>query len=358
MTILIVSACGGGGGTGSVDGGTTVFNAEVSTLAGMAGTSGLIDGTGSIANFDYPTGIAYDSFSGNLYIAEAGSHRIRKVTVAGVVTGFAGTAGVFGSADGLPENSSFNTPSGIAVDSSNGDVYVADTGRCTIRKISFGGLVSTLAGSAGSCGSTDGTGSAASFSQPIGLTVDLNSNVFVADAGTIRKITPGGVVSTFAGTAGLYDSIDGIGNAARFKSLSGITIDKSTGNLFVADSSDHTIRKITAAGVVTTIAGTPGVRGSTDGISGAAEFSYPGPISFDSSNGNLYLAEGNHTIRKITSTGIVSTLAGTAGLRGSTDAVGAAARFYDARGVTVDSSGNVYVADSYNHTIRKIVISP
>jgi len=242
---------------------------------------------------------------------------------------------------------------GVATDSA-GNVYVADSNN-TIRKITPAGAVSTLAGTPGVAGNADGTGVAARFNSPRGVATDSAGNVYVADSNnnTIRKITPAGAVSTLAGTAGVGGSADDTGAAARFYFPEGVATD-SAGNVYVADSNNNTIRKITPAGVVTTLAGTAGVTGSTDATGAAASFNRPVGVATDSA-GNVYVADSfNDTIRKITPAGAVSTLAGTADVTGSTDATGAAASFNFPQGVATDSAGNVYVADSNNSTIRKI----
>jgi streptogramin lyase len=348
----------------AVDGSGNVYVAEnntirkitpagvVTTLAGTAGSSGSADGTGSAARFYQPWGVAVDG-SGNVYVADSRNHTIRKITPAGVVTTLAGTAGSSGSANGTGSAARFYYPYGVAVDSS-GNVYVADTSNQTIRTITPAGVVTTLAGTAGAYGSADGTGSAARFYYPAGVAVDGSGNVYVADSGsTIRTITPAGVVTTLAGTAGASGSADGTGSAARFNVPKGVAVDGS-GNVYVADTSNHTIRKITPAGGVTTLAGTAGAYGSADGTGSAARFYYPEGVAVDAS-GNVYVADaGNNTIRKITPAGVVTTLAGTARLQGSADGTGSAARFYYPRGVAVDGSGNVYVADTQNSTIRAI----
>jgi streptogramin lyase len=329
----------------------------VTTLAGTALSYGSADGTGSAARFWNPSGVAVDG-SGNVYVADGGNNggnnAIRKITPAGVVTTFAGTAGSYGSADGTGSAARFFWPSGVAVDGS-GNVYVADSSNSTVRKITPAGVVTTLAGTAGASGSADGTGSAARFYSPRGVAVDGSGNVYVADSQnhTIRTITPAGVVTTLAGTAGSSGSADGTGSAARFDYPEGVAVDGS-GNVYVADYNNHTIRKITPAGVVTTLAGTAGARGSADGTGNAARFTFPKGVAVDGS-GNVYVADGgNNAIRKITPAGVVTTLAGTAGSYGSADGTGSAARFWGPSGVAVDGSGNVYVADTSNNTIRKI----
>ena len=325
----------------------------VTTLAGTAGVVGSTDAAGAAARFNSPVGVATDS-SGNVYVADEFNHTIRKITPAGVVSTLAGMAGVIGSTDATGAAASFFLPRGVATDSA-GNVYVADTSNHTIRKITPAGAVTTLAGTAGTTGSTDATGTAARFHFPRDVATDGTGNVYVAELSnnTVRKITPAAVVTTLAGTAGSVGSADGTGAAASFNFPSGVATD-SAGNVYVADTNNNTVRKITPAGVVTTLAGTAGVIGSTDATGAAASFNSPFGVAFDST-GNAYVAdEGNHTIRKITSAGVVTTFAGTAGVIGSTDAAGAAARFNDPRGVATDSTGNVYVGDTGNNIIRKI----
>ena len=322
----------------------------VTTLAGRAGVEGSTDGSGAAARFTYPTGVALDS-AGNVYVADSGNHTIRRITPAGVVSTLAGRAGVEGSIDGTGAAACFSGSLGVATDSA-GNVYVADSRNHTIRKVTPAGVVSTLAGTAGLMGSTDGTGAAASFNYPIGVATDRAGNVYVVDFNnTIRKITPAGVVSTLAGTAGLMGSTDGTGAAASFDSLGGVAAD-SAGNLYVSSAS--AIRKITPAGVVSTLAGRAGVHGSADGTGAAARFFLARGVAVDSA-GNVHVADsGNSTIRKITPAGAVTTLAGAAGVKGSIDGTGAAARFAWPTGVAADSADNVYVADADNNTIRRI----
>jgi len=324
----------------------------VTTLAGTARTPGSADGTGANARFTYPSGVAVDG-AGNLYVTDWFYSLIRKVTADGVVTTLAGTADICGSTDGTGPAARFCLPIGVAVDGA-GNVYVGDYGNSAIRKITTGGIVTTLAGTAG-YGHIDDTGPAARFSDVVGMTVDGTGNIYVVDQGsnTIRKVTAAGVVTTLAGTMGVWGYADGTGAAARFTWPTGVALD-SIGNLYVADRSNSTIRKITAAGVVTTLAGSPFVRGSTDGTGAAASFYFPSDVAVDSAD-NLYVAdEYNHTIRKVTPAGVVTTLAGTAGVSGSSDSTGAAAQFNYPSGVAVDSSGNLYVADTGNSLIRKV----
>ena len=322
-------------------------------FAGNLGGPGNADGPGADANFRYPSGVATDS-AGNVYVADTSNNAIRKITSAGVVSTLAGKAGPWGSADGAGAEARFASPKSVATDEL-GNVYVADQYNFTVRKITPAGEVSTLAGTARSAGSADGTGAEARFFDPRGVATDIAGNVYVADAynSTIRKITPAGAVSTLAGTAESRGSADGVGADARFSSPIGIATD-IVGNVYVADAVNCTIRKISPAGAVSTLAGAAGNGGSSDGIGAGARFDHPASVATDSA-GNVYVADTqNKTIRKITAEGVVGTLAGQARLSGSTNGTGAQARFADPEGVATDRLGNVYVADTWNHLIRRI----
>jgi arabinan endo-1,5-alpha-L-arabinosidase len=327
----------------------------ISTLAGQAGIAGSADGAGMAARFNYPADVTADS-GGIIYVADTANHTIRRISPAGAVTTLAGLAGSSGSADGTGAAARFNHPAGAAVDGA-GNVYVADTDNATIRKITPAGVVSTVAGTAGARGSSDGTGSAASFNGPSGIAADTAGNLYVADTlnHTIRRVTPAGAVSVIAGTAGVSGSADGTGSAARFHGPQGLAID-GAGNLYVADTNNDTIRKIILSSrVVSTVAGQAGVSGSTDGAGSQAQFFFPSGVAIDVA-GNLFVADtDNSTIREVTLSGGAATIAGQAGTTGSADGVDGAARFNFPSGVAADISGNIYVADASNHTIRAVL---
>jgi hypothetical protein len=278
------------------------------TVAGSAGQSGSADGMGSDARFYGLNGIAVDQ-AGNIYVADAHNQTIRKVSPVGMVTTLAGLAGRSGSADGTGSAARFYNPQGVAVDSA-GTVYVTDSSNNTIRKVTPAGAVTTLAGTAQSAGSADGAGSGAPFNDPIGVAVDDAGNLYVADANnaTLRKVTAAGVVTTLAGLPGTLGSTDGTGSGARFNGPTGVAVD-NVGNVYVADSYNETIRKVTPAGVVTTFAGVPGNPGSTDGTGSSATFDNPVGIALDNA-GNVYVADTYYSaIRKVTAAGLVTTLA-------------------------------------------------
>ena len=347
--------------------------AVVSTYAGSTGNTGLTDGTGSAAAFNSPSDVVIDA-SGNLYVADTSNSEIRKITSGGVVTTFAGSAAGTAqptgstSVDGsgvCPANASncvqslFNQPSGLAVDAT-GNIYVADSGNNEIRMITPAGVVTTVAGSTTAdhidgpavCPATATNCTPAAFSNPNALALDSSGNIYVADMGNnvIRMITPAGIVSTLAGS-GQAVSVDGTGTSAGFDQPWGIAIDAS-GNIYVSDNGGQKIRQVTAAGVVTTLAGSGSAK-SADGTGTAASFNYPAGIRTDKM-GNIIVADSrNNSIRVVTPTGVVSTLAGS-GSADSIDGTGTGAAFNWPYGVTVDASGNIYVADSSNNEIRLI----
>ena len=323
----------------------------VTTFAG-SGSPGSADGQGSAASFYNPEGVAVDA-GGNVYVADTYNCTVRRITPAGTVTTVAGIVGTQGSADGPAATATFSAISSIAVDTA-GNVYIADPFNNTIRKLAVG-VVSTLAGTAGVSGGADGTGAAAQFNHPSGVAVDAGGTIYVADTlnDTLRRVTPAGIVTTLAGTAGTSGATDGAGSAARFNSPVGVRVDAS-GTIYVADNGNSAIRKVTASGVVTTFAGAPASPGSADQTGAAASFSDPYGIAADAT-GNIYVADfQNSTIRKVTPAGAVTTLAGSPGVTGNADGTGSAARFTRPQGLGVDAHGTVYVADTENYAIRAV----
>src|ERR1700743_3109281 len=319
-----------------------------STIIAGSDSAGLVNGVGTAARFNRPFGLAFDA-TGNLYIADQGNSVIRKMDNTGMVSTLAGKGGIQGSANGLDTAARFNKPFGVATDAS-GNVYVADAGNNLIRKITPAGLVSTFAGT-GVAGAANGPDTA-SFNSPLGVALDGTGNVYVADYenNLIRKITPAGVVSTLAGTRAA-GAEDGAGTIATFNLPESLAVD-AAGNVYVADNGNNLIRKITPAGVVSTLA-CNGQVGSANGTGTAASFHSPFGIAIDGS-GNLYVADaGNNQVRKISPAGSVTTFAGS-GVKGANNATGTAATFNTPSGVAVDASGNVYVADENNNLIRKI----
>jgi sugar lactone lactonase YvrE len=318
----------------------------VTTIAGSS--DGYLDGTGTAARFSMPTGVAVDT-AGNLYVIDAFNQRIRAVTAAGVVTTLAGGA-TAGSADGTGNAAQFSYPSGIAI-GSDATLYVADQGNNLVRKATAAGVVTTLAGS-GDFGSLDGTGTAAQFNTPYSVAVDTNGNVYVADKSNtrIRKVTSAGVVTTLAG--GSKGFADGTGGAAQFNQPQGVAVD-AHGVVYVADTQNNRIRKVTAAGEVTTLAGS-GKAGWADDAGTAAVLNQPDGLTVDA-QGNVFVADtSNDRIRKVTAAGVVTTLAGNGGGGGNGDGAGTAASFNKPQGIAVDSQGNLYVADTGSNRIRKL----
>ena len=318
----------------------------ISTLAGNAISGpGYQNGTGTGASFYQPYGIVADT-SGNVYVADGGNCVVRKITSSGVVSTIAGTPGVSGSSDGNGTAALFGFLSGIAIDSS-GNLYVTDKTYNTVRKLSPNGsswIASTIV--------PPGAG----LNQPIGLAIDSQNNIFVDDTSNcvIRKISPSGNLSVFAGTLGKVGATNAVGTSASFSSPTGIAIDNAN-NLYVTDCGANTIRMITPSGVVTTLGGYLGSPGFLDGPlnNTTGQFDHPFGIAV-SSAGNIAISDASGTIiRQISTLSTVSSLAGKLGISGRSDGTGSAASFYNVTGITFDSSGNIFMADMGASTIRK-----
>jgi hypothetical protein len=319
------------------------------TVAGWPGRPGNVDGLASFARFSYPGSVRLDG-AGNLFIADAGNNTIRKITRAGAVSTIAGLAGVAGNTDGIGTQARFSGPGGLAFDGS-GNLFVTDSRNYVIRKITPDGTVTTFAGQAGSSGNTDGTGPAARFADPQNLATDSAGNVYVADGSghTIRQITPAGVVTTIAGAPGVSGNVDGAGATARFNKPDAITVDAS-GNIYVADALNNLVRKITN-GVVSTLPGT---------------FNYPTGVAV-ATDGSVFVSSAlNHAVYQISSAGAVTTVAGTPGYSGSSDGPAVMnpygpvslgyAQFDHPSDMTIDANGVLYVTDGYNDCVRRIVL--
>lgn len=327
--------------------------AVVTTIAGRWGHCGGIDWPPEMASFCFINGIATDG-AGNILVSSGNT--IRLISPSGSLRTLAGSFQQFGSVDGDPADARFNGTEGVATDPA-GNLFVADYGNRTLRKVTPFGVVSTVAGSPGLSGSDDGVGPDARFNLPLGVGVDREGNVLVSDAGsssTIRKVSPAGAVTTFAGVAGQPGSADGTGPAARFRIPRGIAVD-ALGHAYIADSQNHAIRRVTPSGSVSTFAGAAPVRGHADGTGTAAVFTKPWGIAADAA-GNVFVADGGEvdyfhgsgtgTIRKISPAGEVTTLAGNAGQSAVVDGPGVLARFRSLSGLALDAAGNLYVGDS------------
>lgn len=325
--------------------------AVVTTIAG-SGIKGSENGFKNIAQFNWPTGVVM-SKDINIYIADFGNNLIRRIGSDSYVSTYAGT-GNAGYRDGSSEQSMFKGPDNIDIDR-EGNIYVADADNYRIRKITPEGIVTTIAGS-GQMGFADGIGTKAQFAYPTGIAVDSFDNLYIADRGSnsIRKIDKNGMVTTIAGN-GVPAYSDGIGKASHFNNPMSVVLDNNALNLFIADSGNNIIRKMNlTTGRVTTLAGSSDrIPGYRDGKGPDAMFSWPTGLAADIF-GNLYVADSNNNrIRKVNPEGIVSTIAGTT-VAGFRDGLGHNSQFNFPTGLCADKLGNIYVADSGNNRIRKI----
>lgn len=366
-------------------------------LAGVLAGRGNLDGPASVARFSYLTAICSDRM-GNVYVFDLGAYSLRRISALGRVETMAGSGQDRGSVDGTGTAASFGLVRSMAADR-DGNVFVATSGETAIRRVTPAGVVSTYAGTPGRSGHLDGSRTEALFSWPQGLTIGDDGSLYVFDFPNIRRITPAGQVSTvqrlerngsgtysqedfetfrassgavmdaagslhvattplhalrsitpagvsrtLAGLIGVEGHVDGLGSNARFSGPSGVTADRA-GNLYVADSTSHTLRKITPAGLVSTLAGTPGARGSEDGAGGIARFDAPHSLAAGLEDEILVVESYATRVRAVSQAGVVRTLAGSRLLAGHVDGMGAVARFGQPAGLALDGSGNVHVLD-------------
>lgn len=343
------------GNINTVAGSTAIVSGAVTVNFGYSG-----DGAAAIsAELAGPAGVAVDS-SGNIYIATYADNRIRKVASSnGNISTFAGNSGYGFAGDGGPATSAqLSAPRGICLDSS-GNLYLADRWNNRIRKIS-GGNISTIAGNGqANFGGDNGLATAAQLSAPDGVAVDNAGNLYISDFlnNRVRMVSPAGIITTYAGN-GLsgFSGDGGLATSAQLSQPAGLAVD-AAGNLYIADSNNSVVRKVTPSGVISTVAGTGGSQGyAGDGSAAtAAKMMAPFGVALDSS-GNLYIADFYGWIREVTaSTGVISTIAGNGSVGYSGDGGPAtAAQFYYPVGVAADIFGNVYVADSNNGAVRMI----
>jgi sugar lactone lactonase YvrE len=328
----------------------------VSTFAG-SGTQGYLDGASNVARFEYLAGNLACDASGNIYVPDRNNNRIRKISSGGVVTTFAGS-GVGSSVDGVGVSATFNQPTGVALDPTGSVLYVCEVVGQRVRRIEIAtAVVSILAGS-GVGSSVDGVGTAATFTLPQDIATDSYGTIFMAEYGAnrIRRITQTGVVTTIAG--GSVGYVDGV--SARFAEPQSITVGPS-GSLYVADYTNKAIRCVNG-GTTTTIVGRTGYTGTSalniynDSTNSTRAVVFtPNGIFMDKAS-NLYFTEKTPSrIRVLKPDGVVTTVAG--GAVGFTNGIGTVAQFRDLYGMTMDSSGNLYVADASNYRVRKITMN-
>ncbi|WP_051638328.1 IPT/TIG domain-containing protein [Maribacter sp. Hel_I_7] len=331
-----------------------ISDVNVSIITGSI-DSGFVNGSASIAQFSRPNDITV-GVDGNLYVSDTGNNSVRKVTyefidnlLAGIsVTTLAGN-GNYGFANGSGQDAQFDAPVGITSDS-NGNIYVADLFNNSIRAITPSGEVTTLL-DLNSSELIPILGQNFSF-NPDGLAIDDEDNLYITERSShsILKVAFSGEISRIAGD-GTSGYVDGNGTSAKFSYPKDIAVD-SNGNLYVTDNGNNVIRKISTSGDVSTFAGST-VSGFSNGTGAIASFNYPQGITIDSQD-NLYVVDvGNHSIRKIDMLGSVTTLAGN-GISGFTSGIGSQAMFNQPRGISIDTNGNLYVADSGNNSIRLI----
>jgi sugar lactone lactonase YvrE len=336
---------------------TIPATAQITTVAGN-GTAGYSGdgGAATSAQISYPYGIALDS-SGNLYIADTHNHRIRKVSTSGIITTVAGNGTGGYNGDNISATSAeLNAPSGVALDSA-GNLYIADLGNSRIRKVSTSGIIATVAGK-GSPGFSGDSGAATSaeLTMPCAIALDSAGHLFIADRDNyrIRKVDAKGIISTVVGDGtAAFNGDHIIATSAEIASPTGVAVD-SSGNLYIADMGNNRIRKVDSSGIITTVAGGGTGDLSDGGVATSVELSAPTSVVVDSL-GNLYITDSNRGYILKVSKGIIAIVAGngTFGYNGD-NIMGTTAKLASPNGIALDSSGNPYIADVLNQRIRKV----
>lgn len=337
------------------------LNAQISTLVGT-GTAGYTGdgGQATAATLNNPTGVIFDA-SGNLYIADKNNNAVRKVSTAGVITTFAGTgiAGFSGD-NGQATSATLNLPNRLSTDTL-GNIYISDYLNSRIRKVATTGIITTVAGHIRQGFSGDGFQAVlAQIYWPVGITFDKAQNMYIVDNGNfcIRKVTTTGIISSPIGTPQVngFSGDGGAATSAQFQNMIGVSVDANS-NIFIGDAGNNRIRKVTTAGIISTSVGT-GVSGFSGdaGQATAAQINTPSGTVFNAS-GNLFISDHyNYRIRKVTTAGMISTAVGigAAGYSGDGGAA-TAAKINGTSGLGVDASGNLYISDTKNNVIRKVV---
>jgi sugar lactone lactonase YvrE len=322
----------------------------INSLYTITGTETYTDGALASSRYNVPFGIVKDSY-GNMYVSDSQNSAIRKIDTSGNVTVFAGTPGLQGSADGPVGTGQLCRPQGLAIDAQN-NLFIAEFCNTLVRKVDPSGNITTVAGHNGTFAIVDGPVANATFAQLSWIAVDATGNVFVTDSTSIREISTAGQVTTFVGMGFTGGHTDGNGTNARLYGVTGLAFDAS-GNLFFNDA--YYVRKATPNGDVTTIAG--GFNTYQDGTGANAGFGELNGITIDSS-GNLFVVDTEYNVvREVTQAGVTTTLAGSPSVTGDLDGIGSAATFNSINGIAFDQNGNLLVVDNVSNTIRKVTLA-
>jgi sugar lactone lactonase YvrE len=341
------------------------FSQIITTIAGTGVSSYTGDGGLAInATFSEPQCVMLDD-TGNVYVVDEDDNVIRKINSVGIINTIIGNGGIGFSGDGGPAFSAkIDHPGGCALDR-KGNIYIADTYNNVVRKVNQAGIISTIAGhgTIGGYGGDGGPGTAAYLNFPEMVAVDKTGNVYVTDASNnrIRKIDTAGIITTIAGIGtGAYSGDSGPATAAELFYPTGIVVDTTSGIIYIGDANNNAVRRIDTSGIITTFAGT-GVMGysGNGGLATAAKLNQPQGVTIDTA-GTVYISDGgNNVIRKVNTAGIISTYVGrhSAGFSGD-GGPAFLARIFNPPGITVDITGNLYIAEYYNSRVRKVSFCP